>query len=157
MPERWDCGPGIRRQTASELENDWAYEIFGLVPSDHPVNAACLVREYLYEGDVRTFEQAAAATLGEGVPFFFQGRIYRRPDRDLRWVELNGRLQPASPTHPAQIIGTTADITSRKQAEERERRAAQRARSAAAEASQVQDLLRTGRGICRRAGRSTAR
>ena len=130
-----------------ELENDRAYEIFGLVPSDHPVNAACMVREYLHEEDVQTFERAAAATLTEGAPFFFQGRIYRHPDRDLHWVELNGRLQPASPTRPAQIIGTTADITSRKQAEARERRAVSAAFAAAEASAKFRTFFEQGAGF----------
>ncbi len=117
-----------------EPENDRAYEIFGLPPSGDALNAACLVRDYLHEEDVPAFQRAAALTLGTGAPFFFQGRIYRQPDRELRWVELNGRLQPAWNGHVAQIIGTTADITSRKQAEAQERQAVAAA-FAAAEAS----------------------
>src|SRR5688572_3213339 len=104
-------------------ENDRAYEIFGLPASGFPLNAACMVSEYLHPDDVEAFEQAAAATLQTGKPFFFQGRIYRAPDRELRWIELNGRLQPAREEDPARIIGTTADITLRKEAEEREKNA----------------------------------
>lgn len=113
------------------LENDRAYEIFGLSPADEPVNAARLVSDYLHPDDVAAFERAAATTLETGAPFQFQGRIYRPPDRELRWLELTGRLQPSSEGRPRQILGTTADITVRKQAEERERRAVAEAVAAA--------------------------
>lgn len=104
-------------------ENDRAYEIFGFPATGFQFNAACMVSEHLHPDDVGAFERAAAVTLQTGEPFFFQGRIYRFPNRELRWIELNGRLQPARDGEPAKIVGTSADITLRKQAEEREQNA----------------------------------
>ena len=130
-----------------EPENDRAYEIFGLAPTGNALNASCLVSAYLHEDDVSTFERAAAATLDTGQPFFFQGRIYRRPDRELRWVELNGRLQAASNGRPALIVGTTADITARKQAEERERQAVTAAFAAAEASAKFRTFFEQGAGF----------
>jgi PAS domain S-box-containing protein len=130
-----------------EPENDRAYEIFGLRPTGNALNAACLVSEYLHEEDVAAFERAAAATLHTGKPFFFQGRIYRHPDRELRWVELNGRLQPAADRRPAHIVGTTADITPRKQAEEQERQAVAAAFAAAEASAKFRTFFEQGAGF----------
>src|SRR6185295_4629700 len=104
-------------------ENDRAYEIFGFPASGFQFNAACMVSEHMHADDIEAFERAAADTLRSGEPFFFQGRIYRYPNRELRWIELNGRLQPARDGESAKIVGTSADITLRKEAEERERNA----------------------------------
>ena len=40
------------------------------------------------------------------------------PDGLERWVHSRGRMRPASPTHPPQILGVSIDITERKHSEE---------------------------------------
>jgi len=130
-----------------EPENDRAYEIFGLRPSGNTLNTACLVSSYLHEDDIETFKRAAARTLETGKPFFFQGRIYRQPDRELRWIEFNGRLQAASHGRSAVIIGTTADITALRLAEERERQALAAAVAAAEAAAKFRTFFEQGAGF----------
>ena len=41
------------------------------------------------------------------------------PDASERWVHSRGRLQPASSTNPARILGVTVDVTERKRLESR--------------------------------------
>ncbi len=69
------------------------------------------------------------------------------PTARLRWVELNGRLRPAWDGQPAQIIGTTADITARKHAEERERQAVAAALAATEASAKFRTFFEQGAGF----------
>src|SRR5215468_9490550 len=128
-------------------ENDRAYEIFGFPATGFQFPAACMVREHVHPDDVEAFERAAATTLQTATPFFFQGRIYRFPNRELRWIELNGRLQPARNGEPAKIVGVSADITLRKEAEERERDAVAAAVVAAEANAKFRTFFEQGAGV----------
>jgi signal transduction histidine kinase len=50
--------------------------------------------------------------------FHFEGRI-RRPDGEVRWIELTGATEPVDEQASIRFIGTIQDITARKTAEER--------------------------------------
>jgi len=111
-------------------ENDRPYELFGIPRADGPITAARFVAEFLHPEDAPGYARAVADTLEAGHRFHFRGR-FRRPNGDLRWIELTGRLQPAANGAPARIIGTAADITDLTRAAERERQTAVEALAAA--------------------------
>ncbi|QJX00534.1 PAS domain S-box protein [Frigoriglobus tundricola] len=111
-------------------ENDRPYELFGVPRTDVPITAGRFVAEFLHPDDAPGFARAVAGTLETGQRFHFRGR-FRRPNGDLRWIELTGRLEPAAPGAPARIVGTGADITDLTRAAERERQTAVEALAAA--------------------------
>lgn len=96
--------------------NELPYEIFGIAPASGPVNAAQFVNRYLLAEDASEFARCVERTVNGGLPFFFEGRIRRVPGAEVRWVEFTGQLEHA-PDGTMRVIGTTADITARKQAE----------------------------------------
>ena len=100
-------------------EHDWLFDMFGLPRSSAPLNAARFVAEHLHQDDIESFRRAVAATIEGGEPFFFIGRFYRLPDRELRWVEFRGRRQSDAQDVPLRILGTAADITEQHQFQER--------------------------------------
>ena len=110
-------------------ENDRIYQILGVPESGEPVNMARMGQHIVAE-DQPVVRAAIAKALEQG-RLHVQCRIHRALDGTLRWIELTGKLQPASPSGDAAIIGTLADITAHKMAEERERRAAVEALAAA--------------------------
>ena len=99
-------------------ENDRTYDLFGLPRSAEPVNAARFFREYVHPDDSKAFKRAIALTVQTGARFHFDGRFFRRPSGEMRWIEFTGLLQPAADGAPRRVLGTAADITERKLAEE---------------------------------------
>jgi len=99
-------------------ENDWAYQIFGLHKGHAPVNSAQFMAEFLYPEDAAAFAQAVAA-VDAGAPLYFQGRFYRAPNRELCWIEFKGRRLPHGKNGSLKLLGTAADITERKVAEQK--------------------------------------
>ena len=97
-------------------ENARGYQILGIPTSSGPVDAAQFAATFLHPDDIAAFEHAVSVTLAEDRRFKFEGRILRR-DGQVRWVELYGRSQPR-PNAGAYLVGTIADISERKQAEE---------------------------------------
>lgn len=122
----WVWEPVADRAT---WENEQMYRLVGLTPSDEPVNAARFT-EMLLPEDARAFALATAEPIVIGESLWFEGR-FRRADGAVRWIELRGRLQPNSGGQALRVVGTAADITERKLAEERARQAAEDARAAA--------------------------
>jgi len=108
----WDVA-----RDAGTWENPRMYEIFGVEPGAPLINAATLMRDYLHPDDAERFRQATMDTLHDGARFHFTGRFYRPPQRALRWIELSGSLEPDRGNAPV-IVGTAADITEHKEAEE---------------------------------------
>ena len=96
--------------------NDRPYEIFGLSKDDPPIDAKRFLAEFVHPEDAAGFAQAVTATLEDSKPFYFLGRIFRSPDRDVRWVEFSGQLQATGAT-AVRVVGTAGDVTQRKQAE----------------------------------------
>ena len=110
-------------------ENERLYALFGLSPTEEPLNADRFASEFAHPDDAGLFLQALAATIRLGTRLHFEGRFYRRNDRALRWIELTGILQPGGEDEPRRILGTAAEITDRKQAEEKLRRSEERYRT----------------------------
>ena len=110
-------------------EHDWLYDMFGLERDSEPLNAARFASEFLHPGDLDAFRAAASATVERGEPFQFVGRFFRHPDRELRWLELRGRWQPAADGMAPSILGTATDITERHNFQERLRISEERYRA----------------------------
>lgn len=95
-------------------EHSWLADMMGIARDDPTPNAERLRNEFIHLDDREAFRDAARQTLREAAPFYFHGRIHRKSDGALRWLELRGRLKPAYGARPRQVIGTAMDITEQK-------------------------------------------
>ena len=110
-------------------ENERMYALLGLTTRDAPVNAARFAGEFLHPGDVGAFSEAMARTVRLGKHLQFEGRFLRSGENGWRWIELTGILQPASDGLPRRVLGTAADITHHKQAQDALRKNEERYRT----------------------------
>jgi PAS domain S-box-containing protein len=122
----WVCDAATGKLT---WENERLYELFGVSRDESPPDTRRLVAEFMHPQDAPAFEQALLVTSTTGTRLHFEGRFFRRSDKSLRWMELTGILQPAAGATPPRILGTVADITERKHAEEELRRGEERYRT----------------------------
>jgi PAS domain S-box-containing protein len=104
-------------------ENDRLYEIFGRTREQGVVSGAEFREKYCHPEDLPGFEQALSQAIATGERFYYQARILLQ-DENLshedrcRWVELNGQVERGGEGTCLRMLGTTGDITRRKQAEE---------------------------------------
>ena len=106
------------------FEHDWLYDLFGIPRDSEPISGARFLAEFMHPQDSDAFRAAERASMERGEPFYFVGRIFRHPDRELRWLEFRGRRQVGGEGVPQRVLGTAADITHRKNAEDDLRRLA---------------------------------
>jgi PAS domain S-box-containing protein len=106
-------------------ENERMYEIFGHTRADGALSRAHLAEKYIHPDDVATFGQALADGMKTGRPFHVGYRI-RRKDGALRWLDLAASFELARDGAPIRMIGILADITERKQVEEKLRESQER-------------------------------
>jgi PAS domain S-box-containing protein len=106
-------------------ENERMYEIFGHTRADGALSRAHLAEKYIHPDDVATFGQALADGMKTGRPFHVGYRI-RRKDGALRWLDLAANFELARDGAPIRMIGVLADITERKQVEEKLRESQER-------------------------------
>lgn len=99
--------------------NDRPYEIFGIPKEDGPINAGRFASEFLHPDDAPAFRKSIGDTLERDAAFYFQGRVLRGPEREVRWVEFTGTVEKTVTGLADRVVGTAADITARKQAEQR--------------------------------------
>jgi len=118
----WDWDPRIDRAAWS----DQHFRIFGLEPGGPPFDETGFV-SMIYPADRATVKLAIREALRPGGKFAAEYRI-RRKDGQLRWVLSQGRTHCESAGQPFRIIGTTLDITQRRQADEELRRSEERFR-----------------------------
>ncbi len=97
-------------------ENDRMYEIFGRKREDGPVNGTAFMDDVVDPEYREAFRLALEATLQGGDRFRFEGKICL-PDKTLRWIEINGRLQLQSDQSSGQILATIQDTTRVKESE----------------------------------------
>jgi PAS domain S-box-containing protein len=114
---------------AVNWENERHLSLFGVCPGEAPSDGAGFLREFLHPGDLKAFEESLRQTVVTGARLHFEGRFIRRSDRVLRWMELTGIRTPGVKGGPLRVLGTVADITERKQAEEELRRSEERYRT----------------------------
>lgn len=97
-------------------ENDKPYDIFGIAPGAEPINARRFLQEVVHPDDAAGFAAAMTATIDNGAPLQFQGRI-RRQDGELRWIDFHGQMQPSQDGARPLLLGVVNDITVRKMTE----------------------------------------
>jgi PAS domain S-box-containing protein len=110
-------------------ENDRLFSLLGVARGQEPADVQRFVEEFVHPDDVEAFEQSMLFTATLGMRLAYEGRFLRRDDRSLCWMELTGILQPGARGSPRRILGTAADITERKYAEEEVRRSEERYRT----------------------------
>jgi PAS domain S-box-containing protein len=110
-------------------ENERLYELFGVSHEEAPTDTRRLLAEFMHPDDTGAFEQAVLFTTTTGERLRFEGRFFRHSDKALRWMELTGILQPAAEGTAPRILGTVADITERKHAEDELRSGQERYRT----------------------------
>lgn len=121
----WMWEPGADRAV---WEDKATYELFGIPLSDEPLSAERFATEFVHPQDVAEYRRATRATIENGEPMHFQGRFFRRPGNELRWIEITGRMAPSGGDGPPRVLGTATDITERKRIEERLRSSDERYR-----------------------------
>lgn len=107
-------------------ENDRLYDMFGVPKSSAAINFSRIMSDYIHPDDREGYQAAIFRTLETGQPLRYQGRFYRRSDRALRWLEFTGLPHYDEAGRPSRIVGTAADITDKKHAEEELRAAHER-------------------------------
>lgn len=117
------AGLGVWEWKAAEDQCIWedgrTHEIFGLPPRSAPINYDTLVSDFLHPDDRKPLEDALEEGWRKG-HYRVECRITRASDGELRWVEFSGRCETDCEGRPARVVGVVADITARKQAEERQ-------------------------------------
>ena len=97
-------------------ENTRPYDILGMKHDEPAVNADSFMRDFLHPEDAAPFALALGDTIQTGVPFQFEGRVWRR-DGALRWVHFLGKSQQSTVGMPPMLLGVMSDVTARKLAE----------------------------------------
>lgn len=110
-------------------ENERVHQLFGMAPAYVPTTADQFVSGFVHPADIEAFEQAMMFTATLGMRLNFEGRFIRHDDGEVRWMELTGILRPGAQGSPRRILGTAADITERKRAEEELRASEERYRT----------------------------
>jgi PAS domain S-box-containing protein len=121
-------------------ENDRMYEIFGRTREEGAVNGAAFMGEVLHPDYRDAFKQAVENTLQKSEPFHFEGRMFR-PDGALRYIEVNGNLQPEPDGSGSKILGAIRDITELRKNEQGVRENAKRLGELAAIVASSDDVI----------------
>jgi PAS domain S-box-containing protein len=99
-------------------ENERLHEIFGLPGGAPPLSAEEFVSSFVDARDAPRFRDVMREGLPRDGRLRIEGRIRRANDGALRWIELTGMLERSPGDGPGRVLGTIADVTDRKHAEE---------------------------------------
>jgi two-component system NarL family sensor kinase len=91
------------------------YAIFGRMRGQAPLTRQQLIGSYLHPDDAPGFNSALKAAWESGGRLHTTVRI-RRADGRQRWLQMDGRFQG---NHSPRLLGVVADITERKQLEQK--------------------------------------
>jgi PAS domain S-box-containing protein len=127
-------------QDRASWENDRMYEIFGRTREEGPVNGAEFLYEVVHPDYRDAFRKAMEASLQKGEGFHFEGTIHL-PNKTVRCIEVNGRLQSGPDGSGAQILGAIRDVTQIKKNEEALRESAKRLGELAAIVESSDDVI----------------
>jgi PAS domain S-box-containing protein len=105
--------------------NDRIYEIFDRDRAAGPVNKQQFIEEYLHPADARHFEAGLREAIETRGSFNIVCRI-RRKGSAHRWLQIEGRLEPAATDKPDRLVGVIADITERRRLATRAERLSER-------------------------------
>ncbi|WDZ97387.1 PAS domain S-box protein [Herbaspirillum sp. WKF16] len=97
-------------------ENERMYALFGLPSSAAPINSHEFQSKLSHPDDLPLLREALDACLAGKTRLHYEGRFFRGPERELRWIELIGELRAGDAPGKRRIMGTAADITDRKRA-----------------------------------------
>lgn len=121
-------------------ETDRVYEIFRRAREDGPLNRREFLQDFLHPDFHEAFREAVERTIQQGVPFRFEGLMYRT-DRTLCRIELRGDLQPEIKGSQGKILGTIRDVTEIRKTEETIRDSAKRLGELAAIVASSEDVI----------------
>lgn len=105
--------------------NDRIYEIFGRSRAEGPLSKRQFVAEYLHPADARHFEAGLREAIETGGTFHTVCRM-RRKGSPQRWLQIDGKIEPAAADKPTRLVGVIADITERKRLATRAERLSER-------------------------------
>jgi PAS domain S-box-containing protein len=94
-------------------ESERIYDIFGVSSHTQAINKANFIRDFLHEEDKEDFERALRQGLQPGSNHHVVCR-FRRPDGELRWIEVHGLCEFDCAGIPTRMIGVVGDITEEK-------------------------------------------
>lgn len=102
-------------------ENDRMFEIFGMRREDGAVTKAEFLDRILHPDDRKAVRHAISTALREDRILRTSCRVLRRDDCGWRVIEMAGRFEREAPGRmPQRLIGVVADVTERRQAQERQ-------------------------------------
>jgi PAS domain S-box-containing protein len=99
-------------------ENERLHEIFGLPAGSPPISAAEFISVFVDPEDAPHIREVMHEVLPREGRMRVEGRIRRADDGSVRWIEITGMLERNAAGEPARVLGTIADVTDRKRAEE---------------------------------------
>ncbi len=94
--------------------NDRGRELFGYATGSDVTMARVL--ESVHPADRRALEEVVRGAVESAQGLRIDYRIVL-PDGSVRWIHSRGRLQPATAEKPVRLLGTSVDVTERKQFE----------------------------------------
>ncbi len=97
-------------------EDERLHEIFGLKVGDETISKQAFFTQYMHMEDVDCFLEALEEAKKTG---FFRRALCRivRPDKKVRWIEINGQFENDEAGTPVSLVGVVADVTERQEAE----------------------------------------
>ncbi len=111
-------------------ENDRPYEIFGQPRHLGPVGREAFIHDFVLPEDREAFQGQLAHLVASGHRVNLSLRI-RRPDGEIRWIEITGHITRDPAGVPTRMLGVISDITERMTAEFAVRESEERFRSLA--------------------------